>query len=114
MIDVNEQSDAIKYSLMHDELTQLDMNLKSQELYDLWDETLNYLWDELKNNLSEEDYSNLLEEQRKWVLEKENAIETKASEFSDGSIYFLIVNEEAARLTEERTNELYEILKSLK
>ena len=113
MKDVNKQSDIIKYSLIHDELTQLDMNLKSQELYDLWDETLNYLWGELKNNLSEEDFSKLLDEQREWIAKKENVLNEVGKEFEDGSIYSLIVNEEAARLTEERSNELYKILKSL-
>ena len=114
MVYVKEQSDIIKSSLTYDELTQTDMNLKSQELYELWDEALNYLWDELKNNLSEEDFSKLLDEQREWIAKKENALEEVGKEFEGGSIYSLIVNDEAARLTEERTDELYKILKSLK
>ena len=35
-------------------------------------------------------------------------------EFEGGSIYPLIINEEGARLTEERVYELYELLKNAK
>ena len=32
--------------------------MKSQELYELWDNALNYLLDELESSLSEEEFSN--------------------------------------------------------
>ena len=39
------------------------------------------------------------------------AVEAAGKEFEGGSIYPLIVNTEAAKLTEERTYKLYELLK---
>ena len=55
MTSVKEKSDRIKVSLENDELTQTEMNIKSQELYELWDGALNDMWSELKLSLSEEE-----------------------------------------------------------
>lgn len=108
---VKEQSDSIKTSLEQEVLTQADMNEKSRELYELWDDALNYLWGELKNCLSEEEFAKLLAEQRIWITEKEKAVEEAGKEFEGGSMYALVVNGEAAKITEERAYELYELLK---
>jgi len=106
-----EQADAIRSSLEEEVLTQTDMNVKAQELYEIWDEVLNCLWGELKNTLPEEELEILLDEQRTWIAEKEKAIEEVGKEVEGGSMYSLIVNTEAARITEERVYELYEFLK---
>lgn len=111
MTFIKEQSDMIRDQLEHDAWTQTDMNMKSKELYELWDDALNYLWGEVKRNITEEEFEKLLDEQRSWIQEKEKAIEEAGKEFEGGSIYPLVVNEEAAKITEERVYELYEILK---
>jgi len=111
MTSVKESSDAIKKSLENDALTQTDMNIKSQELYEIWDEVLNYLWGELKNSLPDEEFVKLQDKQRIWIAEKEKEVEEAGKEFEGGSIYPLVVNREAARITEERVYELYELLK---
>lgn len=108
---IKKQSDSIKNSLENDELTQLEMNEKSQELYELWDGALNDLWSKVKSNSSEEEFSKLLDEQRRWIAAKEKSVEEAGKEFEGGSIYSLIVNMEAAEITEERVYELYELLK---
>jgi len=111
MTFVKEESDKMKDSLEHEALNQFEMNMKSKELYDLWDGALNYLWDEVKDTLSEEEFASLLEEQRLWIAEKEKAVKEEGKESEGGSIYALIVNMKAAELTEERVYELYELLK---
>ncbi len=111
MTSVQEQSDTIQHFLEHDALTQADMNVKSQELYELWDEALNYLWNELKISLSEKEFAALQDEQCLWIAEKEKSMEEAGKEFEGGSIYPLVVNSEAARLTQERVYQLYELLK---
>ena len=68
---------------------------------------------ELKTNLSEDKFQELLDEQRAWITEKENGIEEAGKEFEGGSMYSLAVNSEAARITEKRVYELYEILKQM-
>ena len=113
MASVREQSDAIKVSLENDELTQADMNEKSQALYTLWDDALNNLWGEIKSNLPEKEFEKLLNEQRSWITEKEKAVKEAGKEFEGGSIYPMIVNGEAAKITEERVYELYALLLTL-
>ena len=108
---VKKQSDAIKTSLEQEPLTQTDMNQKSEELRALWDETLNLLLDEAKKLLPEADVEKLTTEQSDWEADMAAAVETAGKEFEGGSLYPLIVNTEAAKLTEERVYKLYELLK---
>lgn len=65
----------------------------------------------LKNELSEEEFQPLLEEQRAWIRKKEAEVEEAGKEVEGGSLYPLITYTIAADLTEERTYELYEMLK---
>lgn len=111
MTSITKQSDIIKASLEQDTLTQMDMNLKSQELYELWDDALNFLWGELKDSLPEEKFSKLLDEQRTWIAEKEKSVEKAGKEVEGGTMYPLVVNMEASKITEKRVYELYELLK---
>ena len=110
---IKAQSDSIKDSLENEELTQTDMNIKSEELYKLWDDALNYLWGELKNSLPEEGFKKLLAEQRIWIEEKEEAVEEASKEYKGGSIYSLVANMEAAKITEERVYEFVELLSTV-
>lgn len=111
MAATEEWSLTIKASLENDPLTQAEMNTKSKELYDVWNNALNTLWAELKNTLPEEEFEVLMEEQRAWISAKEKAVEEAGKEYEGGSIYSLVVNSEAAEWTEMRVYELYEILK---
>ena len=111
MLETEEESNKIKESLENEMLNQTEMNLKSQELYALWDNTLNYFWEELKNNLPKEEFEKLKEEQLDWISDKERLVEEAGKEFAGGSIYSLIINSEAAGITEERVYVLYTLLK---
>jgi len=111
LASVEARSEAIKKSLSEDALTQHDMNMKSEELYILWDDALNDLWGELKKAMPEGEFDALTEEQLAWIEEKEAAVREAGAEFEGGSIYPLIVNGEASRITEERVYELYDLLK---
>lgn len=104
-------SATLKASLQNDSLSQQEMNMKAGYLYEIWDEALNSIWLELKHNLPEEEFSKLLSEQRSWNSEKEKAMEEAGKEVEGGSMYPLVVNMEAAELTEARVYELYKLLK---
>ena len=106
-----ERSDALKAALEQEALTQADMNQKSEELRALWDEALEHLLDEAKKILPEAEAEQLTAEQSQWASDTKAAVEAAGKEFEGGSIYPLIVNSEAARLTEERVYKLYELLK---
>ncbi len=106
-----EQAQSISAALENDPLTQNELNLKSQELAELWDAALNAVLSKLQGSLSEEELAALTAEQQAWMAEKDKAVEEAGKEVQGGSIYPLIVNSEAARLTEERVFELYARLK---
>lgn len=110
MRSLQKQSDDIKNYLEHDAMTQADMNMKSQELAELWDNALNFIWDALKNTLTEEEFKKLQTEQNTWIAGKEAALEEAGKDFKGGSMYALIVNSAAADLTEKRACELYDLL----
>lgn len=108
---LKEQSDLLKASLQQEELTQAELNRISQELYELWDDALNDLWGKLRDSLPEEEFDKLLDEQLTWIETKESAVEAAGKDYEGGSIYSMIVNGEAARITEDRVYELFELLK---
>ena len=107
---IKEQADAINASLENDILNQQEMNMKAEELYKLWDDALNHVWGVLKDNLSEDEFAQLLDGQRTWIDAKEKAVEEAGKEVEGGSMYLLVVNSEAARLTEERVYELRDMM----
>lgn len=111
LADVKAQSDAIKASLENDPLTQADMNLKSQELRELWDAALNHLLDAAAKVLPEDEMNALTAEQTAWRESTDKAVEAAGKDVEGGSMYALVVNMEAASLTESRVYELYELLK---
>ena len=106
-----EQSDAIKYSLEHDPLNQMEMNQKARELYDLWDDALNRLWTDLETGLPEGVFDVLLQDQLTWIADKEAAMEAAGQMYEGGSIYPLIIYSEGAQITQERVYALFELLK---
>ena len=111
LASVQEQSADIKTFLEHEAMTQADMNEKSQELYTLWDDALNYVWAELKSSLPEEEFAALQDAQLIWIAEKETAMAEAGKEFEGGSLYPLMVNSEGAALTEARVSKLYELFR---
>ncbi len=108
---IQEQAAAISASLENDPLTQAEMNLKSEELSALWEDALSAVLIMLQEGMSEEELTELMNEQQAWFEAKAKAVEEAGKEVQGGSIYPLIVNSEAARLTEERVTELLERMK---
>ena len=80
LASAKEKSNALMTSLENDALTQSDMNQKAQELYELWESTLNYVLDEAKNILPDDEWVKLTDEQNTWLKEKENAAKAAGKE----------------------------------
>lgn len=108
---MTQQSDAIKASLENDALTQIEMNEQSQALRDLWDRAMNYMLGAIQREMSEEKFAELMAAQELWIAERDAAAEEAGKAVEGGSLHTLTVNMEAARLTEERVSELYEMQK---
>jgi len=111
MATVETQSNALKASLEKDELTQNEMNQKSGELRDLWDAALNRVLEGAKKMLSAAEMKKLTAEQSVWQESSTQAAEAAGKEVEGGSMHTLVVNMEAAKLTEARVYEIYEMLK---
>lgn len=110
---LEEWAKTLKDLLENEDLTQAEMNEASSELYATWDSALNILWNELKEELPDDEFSKLLDEQREWIKAKEDAVAKAGAEYEGGSMYALVVNMEAADITEKRVNELYEMYQQL-
>lgn len=108
---VEAQSNAIKASLEKDPLPQVDMNMKSEELRQLWDAALTTMLDNAKSALPDAEWTALTEAQNAWTASTETAVAAAGKDWEGGSMYPLVVNMEAAKLTEARVYEIYEMLK---
>lgn len=111
MATVEAQANALKSSLEEDELTQTEMNQKSGELRDLWDAALNRMLEEAKKALPAAKMKELTAEQSAWLETRTQAEQAAGNGFEGGSMYALIVNMEAANLTQARVYEIGEMLK---
>ena len=111
LASVEAQSNVLKASLENEPLAQAEMNQKSGELRDLWDAALNRMLEEAKKVLSVAEMEKLTAEQNAWLESCTQATEAAGKEVKGGSMYPLVVNMEAARLTEARVREIYEMLK---
>jgi len=109
-----QEVSALEDSIMQDPyLTQADLNEKSQQMYEIWDLTLNEIWKILKRNLNEEDMAALTKEQLDWIAMKEASMKEAGAEVEGGSMYALVVYQRGAELTKERVYELMEIVDEL-
>lgn len=91
--------------------TQLDMNLLSGDLYNVWDDALNSIWSLLRQELDEQTMQQLTNRQLAWIEEKEAAMAAAGAAYEGGSMYALVVNSEAAEWTQQRVYELAAYLK---
>lgn len=108
---VAAQSNAIKATLENDPLSQAELNMKSEELRALWDAALTMALGKAEKVLPEAEWNALAEAQNAWTEATAKAVEAAGKEVEGGSMYALVVNMEAASLTEARVYEICEMLK---
>ena len=108
---MEEQSDALEREIQENaSLTQADLNVKSQELYDMWDSMLNEVWETLKQTQDAETMEKLNVQEREWIAWKERQIREAGEEFEGGSLQPMVCAQKAAELTRERVYELIAVL----
>ncbi|MDE6420716.1 MAG: DUF1311 domain-containing protein [Lachnospiraceae bacterium] len=108
---IEEQAAIIEDALINDgTLSQGDLNVKSGELYALWDSMLNIIWKSLRRVNDADTMRALTDEQLKWIAEKEQAVQEAGAEVEGGSLYPLITNTVAADMTKARVYELLALL----
>lgn len=87
-------------------VTQLEMNETAEEMYRLWDDTLNAVWRLLESDLNEEDMEALRKEERAWIAYKDAEVQAAGLENEGGSMQPLVEAMKAAELTKARVYEL--------
>ena len=103
-----EQAAQLQHELETQDMSQMDYNFKSQDLYELWDNQLNQLWSYLQSTLSTDEMDRLTAEERAWIDSKEAAVKEAGAPYEGGSIQPMIMNQKAAELTKARVLELKE------
>ena len=107
MLSFTEEMAAdVEHSIQNDDLTQTEYNLKTKELYDMWDADLNTVWSDLKKVLSEAEMEELLTKQREWIVWKEEEIQKAGADYEGGSMQPMVMYLKAAELTKIRAYEL--------
>ncbi len=82
--------------------TQPEMNTTAEEMYQLWDDTLNAVWKLLEASLSEADMDALRKEELQWIASKEAEVRAAGLENEGGSIQPLVESMTGAELTRAR------------
>lgn len=108
---IEEAARVLENELQSGDLSQVELNLTSGEMYHLWDDELNSIWSRLKETLDEAEMEDLLIEQREWIAYKESEVEAEGAEYEGGSMRPLVENDLAAELTKQRVYELAELLR---
>lgn len=108
--DIEKQSEDLKNMINNGDLSQTDYNLKTGDLYALWDDTLNDLWNVLEKTLSKDEMDSLIEEENTWIADRDKQIADAGSEAEGGSMQPMLENMKGAALTEERVRQLIMLL----
>lgn len=108
---LEEEAQQMNDRLREGDLSQIEMNQLSGELFQLWDNELNSLWSRMKEKFDADAMEQLTEEQREWIQWKEREVKAAGSEVEGGSMQPLLENDKAAELTRDRVYELAYILK---
>lgn len=109
--DAEEQEKEVdkKIEKMQEEaVTQTEMNETAEEMYRLWDDTLNTVWGLLEESLGEADMEALRQEEREWIASKEEEVQAAGMENGGGSLQPLLEAMKGAELTKDRVYELAE------
>lgn len=97
--------------LENDPLSQVEMNQTANQLFNIWDNELNFIWSYIKSYLPAEEYEKVLAEQREWIKEKDKEAEEDSKEFEGGSMQPMIYSSSLEVLTRDRCYELVNYLK---
>lgn len=111
LASVEQQAGDYENKLEHENLTQLELNTISGQLYQLWDDELNWIWFRIKAKLDSDSMNTLTKEEKKWITYKEKEIEKAGAQYEGGTMQPMEKNMKGAELTKKRVYELAEYLR---
>lgn len=92
------------------DMPQMELNLTTGEMFELWDEELNSIWSRLIKEVTPEKKEELLADQRKWIKRKETAVKEAGSEALGGTLQPQLENGTAWSYTRKRVYYLASVL----
>lgn len=107
-ISVAEEQEKEVKKKQEEAATQLEMNETAEEMYQLWDDTLNVVWKLLESDLNESDMEILRKEEKEWIASRDAEVQAAGLENEGGSLQPLQEAMKAAELTKARVYELAE------
>ena len=93
-----------------DAMTTVEMQECLERQYQKWDTELNLVYKKIRSKLSVARKTKLKEAQLAWIVFRDKSAEFEASEEEGGSMYSLVYVSVMASLTEQRVENLREIL----
>jgi uncharacterized protein YecT (DUF1311 family) len=96
-----------------DAMTTIEMQECLDQQYQKWDAKLNLAYKEIRSKLTAARKTKLKEAQLAWIAFRDKSAEFEASEEEGGSMYSLVYISVMASLTEQRVENLREILKRM-
>ena len=94
-----------------DAMTTVELQECLGQQYQQWDVKLNLVYKKIRSKLSVARKTKLKEAQLAWIVFRDKSAEFEASEEEGGSLYSLVYLSVMAALTEQRVENLREILK---
>lgn len=91
-------------------LNQIELNIKSGEDYNIADRNLNIVYKKIKSLLTETEKQELILEQRKWLKYRDKHCDEASQDFKDGTMYTYTLNSCLIEITNNRVNELNNLL----
>ena len=115
---VDDRLSSAKYSekellkkLEKDDIEQWEMNEIAAQIYQIWDDELNWIWDEMGARLDASVMGSLQNEQREWLAKRENEMRKAGAEFEGGSMQPTVEYNAGSEMTEKRAYELANYLR---
>ncbi len=96
-----------------DAMTTVEMQECLDQQYQKWDAELNLVYKKIRSKLSVARKAKLKEAQLAWIVFRDKSAEFEASEDEGGSMYSLVYVSVMSSLTEQRVENLREILKRM-
>lgn len=106
-ISFTEERGAELETKLQQDTTQSDMEEAAEELFQVWDDSLNFVWRMLKSELDAAAMEALRTEEREWIASKEAEVKAAGQEYGDGDMRSVAESMKAAELTKERVYELH-------
>ncbi|WP_026511669.1 lysozyme inhibitor LprI family protein [Butyrivibrio sp. LC3010] len=95
-------------------MPQVELNITTGEMYDLWDKELNSIWNNLMEEVAPEKKEELLSDQRAWINRKEAAVKAAGKEAEGGSLQPQLENGMAWSYTRKRVYYLASVLANVR